>query len=102
MVDDILPKDIFRWKLNPGHLTADEEWLSSPIYEGSRLKLKSGMLLQIDIIPSVEGYPGCCCENGVVLADAVLKEEIKSSIQQLETHAGKKKIYTGCSRYSVA
>lgn len=77
LVDDILPKDIFCWKLNPGHLTADEEWLSSPIYEGSRLKLKSGMLLQIDIIPSVEGYPGCCCENGVVLADAVLKEEIK-------------------------
>ncbi|MFR2740509.1 MAG: adenine deaminase C-terminal domain-containing protein [[Clostridium] innocuum] len=77
LVDDILPKDIFHWKLNPGHLTADEEWLSSPIYEGSRLKLKSGMLLQIDIIPSVEGYPGCCCENGVVLADAVLKEEIK-------------------------
>ncbi|MCB7430422.1 Xaa-Pro aminopeptidase, partial [Erysipelatoclostridium ramosum] len=32
LVDDILPKDIFRWKLNPGHLTADEEWLSSPIY----------------------------------------------------------------------
>ena len=77
LVDDILPKDIFCWKLNPGHLTADEEWLSSPIYEGSRLKLKSGMLLQIDIIPSVEGYPGCCCENGVVLADTVLKEEIK-------------------------
>ena len=44
LVDDILPKDIFCWKLNPGHLTADEEWLSSPIYVGSRLKLKSGML----------------------------------------------------------
>lgn len=79
LVDTILPKDKFHWKLNPGHLSADEEWLSSPIYEGSKEQLRSGMILQIDIIPSVEGYPGCCCENGIVLADDNLKKEIQKA-----------------------
>lgn len=86
LINDILPKEIFHWKLNPGHLSADEEWLSSPIYEGSELDLKSGMILQIDIIPSVAGYPGCCCENGVVLADEALKKEL----QQLHPESWKR------------
>ena len=78
LINDVLPQTQYHWKLNPGHLTADEEWLSSPIYKDSKLLLKSGMMFQIDIIPSKEGYPGCSCENGIVLADDGLKEEIKT------------------------
>ncbi len=44
--------------------TADEEWMSSSIKEKSVDKLKSGMLLQIDIIPSVPAYAGVSCEVG--------------------------------------
>ena len=78
VVDAILPKDQYGWKLNPGHLCADEEWLSSPIYPDSDEELKSGMLFQIDIIPSVPGYGGISCESGVMLAD----EELRKNIQE--------------------
>lgn len=57
---------------------ADEEWLSSPIYPDSAVTLKSGMLLQIDIIPSVPGYGGCSIEDTVGLADAALRDELAS------------------------
>ena len=55
-VETVLPKEEYGWTLNPGHLCADEEWMSSPIYPQSEETLQSGMLFQIDIIPSVNGY----------------------------------------------
>lgn len=51
-IENVLPKEKYGWTLNPGHLCADEEWLSSPVYPESEEVLKSGMLFQIDIIPS--------------------------------------------------
>ncbi|MCB6314262.1 Xaa-Pro aminopeptidase, partial [Gordonibacter pamelaeae] len=50
-IEAVLPKKAYGWTLNPGHLCADEEWMSSPVYPASKEVLKSGMLLQIDIIP---------------------------------------------------
>src|SRR5699024_5631160 len=55
LIEEVLPKEQYHWHLNPGHLTADEEWMSSPMKKDSTISLKSGMLLQIDIIPSVAG-----------------------------------------------
>ena len=78
MIDEVLPKSKYHWHLCPGHLTADEEWLASPIYENSHEIIDSGMLFQIDIIPSVEGYAGTSCECTVALADEALREEIKN------------------------
>lgn len=83
MVESILPKNDFHWHLNPGHLTADEEWMSSPIYEGSTEKLESGMIFQVDIIPSVPGYTGVSAEECVVLADEALKESIEKEYPEL-------------------
>lgn len=77
LIESVLPKEKYGWKLNPGHLCADEEWLSSPIYPESKEVLKSGMLFQIDIIPSVKGYCGISCESGIMLADKDLISEIK-------------------------
>lgn len=48
---------------NAGHLPADEEWMPSLIYPGSKEVFKNGMLLQIDIIPSMTGYGGVGTEN---------------------------------------
>lgn len=62
VIGKVLPKSEYKWHLNPGHLTADEEWMSSPMKKDSEITLKSGMLLQIDIIPSVAGYAGASCE----------------------------------------
>lgn len=77
LIESVLPKEKYGWELNPGHLCADEEWLSSPIYPESKEVLKSGMLFQIDIIPSVKGYCGISCESGIMLADKDLISEIK-------------------------
>lgn len=75
-IEAVLPKKAYGWTLNPGHLCADEEWMSSPIYPQSKEALQSGMLFQIDIIPSVNGYGGVSCESGILLADEALQKEI--------------------------
>lgn len=78
-IETVLPKKRFGWKLNPGHLTADEEWLSSPVYEHSSVKFKSGMMLQMDIIPQVAGYGRAGAEDGIVLADKELRDELRQT-----------------------
>ncbi|WP_265459287.1 M24 family metallopeptidase [Enterococcus sp. HY326] len=76
LIDKVLPQKKYHWHLNPGHLVADEEWMSSPIYPDSSEVLKSGMLLQIDIIPSVSGYAGASCESTIALADEELRNDL--------------------------
>ncbi|MGM0240573.1 M24 family metallopeptidase [Enterococcus sp. AZ103] len=76
-IDKVLPQKDYHWELNPGHFVADEEWLSSPFAKNSSAVLQSGQLLQIDLIPKVAGYAGVGCEDGICLADATLREEIK-------------------------
>ncbi|MDO4796784.1 MAG: M24 family metallopeptidase [Coriobacteriales bacterium] len=76
IIEDVLPRAEYGWSLCPGHLIAEEEWLCSPVYEGSAERLKSGMMFQIDIIPGKPGMNGCCAESTVVLADAQLKADL--------------------------
>lgn len=83
LIETVLPKGTYHWHLNPGHLVADEEWMSSPIYPNSQTELKSGMLLQIDIIPSVKNYGGASAESGIALADESLREEIARKYPEL-------------------
>lgn len=83
MIENVYPKDEYHWHLNPGHLVADEEWMSSPIYPNSKETLKSGMLLQIDIIPSVAGYAGVSAEECIALADDELRSQIKNEYPDL-------------------
>lgn len=83
LVEKVLPKEEYHWSLCPGHLTADEEWMSSPIYDGSEEVLESGMLFQIDIIPSVKGYGGVSAESTVALADTTLRTRIQKEAPAL-------------------
>jgi hypothetical protein len=62
--------------LNPGHLIAHEEWMSSPIAEGSDDLIRSGMVFQVDIIPSHPVYGSTRMEEGIVVADAALRAEL--------------------------
>lgn len=78
LVEQVLPKTEYHWNLCPGHLTAEEEWMSSPVYEGSEEIIKSGMIFQVDIIPSVPGYGGVSAESTITIADEALREEIRS------------------------
>ncbi|MEO8242199.1 MAG: hypothetical protein ABI832_07780 [bacterium] len=68
-----LPFDLFGVVLNPGHLIGLDEWLSSPIYEGSDDVLASGMALQMDVIPGHPVYGSTRMEDGYVIADAALQ-----------------------------
>lgn len=83
LVERVLPKAQYGWHLNPGHLSADEEWMSSPVYSGSSETLKSGMVMQIDIIPSVPGYTGTSAEESIALADTTLRQQIAQAYPAL-------------------
>lgn len=83
MIETVLPKSEYNWSLCPGHLTAEEEWLSSPIYENSCDILQSGMIFQIDIIPSRPGMSGVSAESTIVLADTELKNQIRREYPDL-------------------
>ncbi len=64
--------------LNPSHLTSYDEWLHSPIRPGSSEQIRSGMVFQVDIIPTpLKAGQMLNCEDTICLADEPLREEIK-------------------------
>lgn len=76
LISEQLPFDRFHIFLNAGHLTHLDEWVSSPMYPGSQIRLHSGMVLQVDVIPSSPRYFSTRMEDGVALADAALRHEL--------------------------
>ncbi|WP_186371535.1 M24 family metallopeptidase [Yersinia alsatica] len=93
LVETVFPKAQYHWSLNPGHLTADEEWLCSPIYSGSEEKIRSGMLFQIDIIPSVKGYAGVSAEDCIALADQQLRAELAAHYPEVWQRIQQRRAY---------
>ncbi|MBS1979061.1 MAG: aminopeptidase P family N-terminal domain-containing protein [Bacteroidetes bacterium] len=78
---DVIHQEIgdpfFGLGLNPGHYIHIDEWVSSPVYEGSSIRLKSGMALQVDVIPATgSSYHTINIEDGIALADDHLRSEI--------------------------
>ena len=74
IIDERLGDPFFGIFLNPGHQLGLDEWVSSPIGPGSRTELRSGMVLQVDIIPATGGpYFTTNIEDGIALADADLR-----------------------------
>jgi hypothetical protein len=65
----------FGVSLNPGHQIHNDEWVNSPIAPGSRIELRSGMALQVDVIPATgTDYFTTNIEDGLALADGPLRE----------------------------
>jgi hypothetical protein len=63
--------------LNPGHFIHLDEWPSSPVYPGSHVVLRSGMALQLDILPATGTvYHTTNIEDGVVLADEAARADL--------------------------
>lgn len=93
LVETVFPKAQYHWSLNPGHLTADEEWLCSPIYSGSEEKIRSGMLFQIDIIPAVKGYAGVSAEDCIALADQLLRDELAAHYPEVWQRIQQRRAY---------
>ncbi len=83
IIDKTLPKASYHWHLNPGHFVADEEWMSSSLSKNSQRQIASGMIFQIDIIPSVAGYTGVSAEECVAIAYQSLQNELKVKYPEL-------------------
>jgi hypothetical protein len=79
LIQDRLPFERFGIFLNPGHLIHLDEWLSSPVYPDSDVPLHSGMAIQVDVIPSSPVYASTRMEDGLVLADKDLREQLKDA-----------------------
>ncbi len=62
--------------LNPGHLIHLDEWVNSPVDAGSDIALRSGMAIQVDVIPATgTPYFTTNIEDGIALADDALRAE---------------------------
>jgi Creatinase/Prolidase N-terminal domain len=77
IVDRRLGDPFFGIFLNPGHQIGLDEWVNSPISPGSTIELRSGMALQVDIIPATgTDYFTTNIEDGIALADGSLRAEL--------------------------
>ena len=75
IVDRRLGDPFFGIFLNPGHQISLDEWVNSPVAPGSTIELRSGMALQVDIIPATgTDYFTTNIEDGVALADESLRD----------------------------
>ncbi len=83
-VEKVRDHKLYRFAVNPGHYLHLDEWLHSPFSIGNRVRLRSGMALQMDIIPVSLG-PFCYvnAEDGVVLADARLRAQLAQGFPDL-------------------
>jgi hypothetical protein len=76
VVEGYLGDPFFGVGLNPGHLIHLDEWVSSPIYRGSTQRLRSGMAIQVDVIPATNTpYFTTNIEDGIALADDALRAD---------------------------
>jgi hypothetical protein len=63
--------------LNPGHQIHLDEWVNSPVWPGSPVELRSGMAMQVDIIPATgTDYFTTNIEDGICIADEALRAQI--------------------------
>lgn len=76
-VHDRIGGKFFNVALNPGHLVHIDEWMHSPIFKGSDIPIRSGMAIQVDVIPATgTQYFTTNIEDGIAIADEKLREEI--------------------------
>ena len=63
--------------LNPGHLIGHDEWSHTPMRPGSRETIRSGMPVQVDIIPvPMPDNFALNNEDSVIIADEALRAEL--------------------------
>ena len=92
--ESVRDASLFEFALNPGHYLHLDEWVNSPFAVGSTVPLRSGMAIQADIIPVSKG-PFCYVnlEDGVVLADATLRETLRQLDPALMQRVARRRAY---------
>ncbi|HEY6569681.1 MAG TPA: hypothetical protein VIZ22_05295 [Candidatus Limnocylindrales bacterium] len=74
IIDRRLGDPFFGIGLNPGHQLHLDEWVNSPVWRDSTVELRSGMAMQVDIIPATgTPYFTTNIEDGIALADDALR-----------------------------
>ena len=74
IIDRRLGDSFFGIFLNPGHQIHLDEWVNSPVSRGSSIELRSGMHMQVDIIPATgTDLFTTNIEDGIALADESLR-----------------------------
>ena len=76
IIDRHLGDPFFGIFLNPGHQLHLDEWVNSPVAPASTVELRSGMALQVDVIPATgTEYFTTNIEDGIALADDALRRQ---------------------------
>ena len=79
IIDRHLGDPFFGIFLNPGHLLGLDEWVDSPIARGSTVELRSGMALQVDVIPATgTDYFTTNIEGGLAIANEALRADFET------------------------
>ncbi len=90
IVDRRLGDPFFGIFLNPGHQIHLDEWVNSPVAPGSEVELRSGMALQVDIIPATgTDYFTTNIEDGVALADESLRARFATAYPEAWERIGR-------------
>jgi hypothetical protein len=94
IIDRRLGDPFFGIFLNPGHQLHLDEWLNSPIAPGSRTELRSGMVLQADIIPATGGpYFTTNIEDGLAIADESLRSELAAGYPEMWARVEERRVF---------
>jgi hypothetical protein len=84
IIDRRLGDPFFGIFLNPGHQLHLDEWINSPVGRESTIELRSGMVMQVDIIPATGGpYVTTNIEDGIALADSTLRAALAAAYPAL-------------------
>jgi len=76
VVHDHIGDPFFGVSLNPSHQIHLDEWVNSPVFSDSKIELRSGMALQVDVIPATGSeYFTTNIEDGIALADEALRRD---------------------------
>jgi hypothetical protein len=79
IIDRHLGDPFFGIFLNPGHQLHLDEWVNSPVALGSTVELRSGMAMQVDVIPATgTEYFTTNIEDGIALADDGLRGQFSA------------------------
>ena len=84
IIERRLGDPFFGVSLNPGHQIHLDEWVNSPVSRGSQTELRSGMALQVDVIPATgTDYFTTNIEDGIALADDQLRAALASGYPEM-------------------
>jgi hypothetical protein len=94
IIDRHLGDPFFGVQLTPGHLIGLEEWLHSPSAPGSDIELRSGMVLQLDVIPATgTNYFTTNIESTFALADEALRLAVEQRYPEMWARIGARRTF---------